>query len=69
LLSNLTGEADQQFYPASAILEKDGGIQLTSPNVKIRLPFGIASPTRLYQTCLIQINYPYFRFGQITDRY
>jgi len=26
--------ADQQFYPASAILEKDGSIQVTSPNVK-----------------------------------
>ncbi len=26
--------ADQQFYPASAILEKDGSIQLTSPNVR-----------------------------------
>jgi len=26
--------ADHQFYPASAILEKDGSIQVTSPNVK-----------------------------------
>jgi len=26
--------ADRQFYPALAILEKDGSIQLTSPNVK-----------------------------------
>lgn len=26
--------ADQKFYPASAILKKDGSIQVTSPNVK-----------------------------------